>query len=174
MSENANLENKVVVVPKDDARVLELLGKLRDFKNVISNGLHEATIASLEFREMTDQFKKCETVVLVPTFDVTSDEGEEAALIKYISLTWSDKSNLKKLAKATGTLPTQGELFNPDNLVGARLVVSVENEDRDSRTISKIVDFFPSKKAKKAPAPIDNDNSADDDDEDFAHIFDEN
>ena len=153
MSEHATQENKIVVVHKDDSRVLEALAKLRDIKNVISDGLHEAIISAFEYREMIDNFKKCETIVLVPTFNVTSDDGEEATLNKYISLTWSDKSNLKKLAKATNALPLQGEAFDPDNLIGARVILSVENEEKDSRTISKIVDFFPSKIAKKVTAP---------------------
>jgi len=46
-------------------------------------------------------------------------------------------------------LPAQGGTFDPDTLIDARLVISVENKEKEGTTYSNVVDFFPSKESKK-------------------------
>ena len=153
MKEKSTQEIKVI--SKDAPILKSYFAGLKDANHSISEGYHTATIASLEYRLVTDNYSddKAEIPRLVPTFDVVSDDGEEATLTKYFSILWSEKSNLRKLAKATQRLPDHGDNFDPDTLIGAKLIVVVENKEKDGKTYSNIVDFLPPKVAKKAKAP---------------------
>ena len=149
-----NEKKEFTVVLNNDPRVKLLLDTLTDNIRNIADGIYPCKITQFEFREGFDKFKNRDAIFLVPTFDIINDDGENVALTKFLGLSWTEKSNLKKLAKATGTLPEKGESFNPDNILGASLQVSIENEEKEGKSISKIVDFFPSKKAKSSPTPI--------------------
>jgi hypothetical protein len=144
---NENTGGKIL--SKDDPEVQAALLKLLESKNTVPEGVYEAEISKLEYRRINDAYKKRDCVMLVATFTICTD-GDDATLVKYISLTWTEKSNLKKIAKATGKLPITEEPFDPDALLGATLMVSVVDVKKEERTFSNIEDFFSSQATKKA------------------------